>query len=127
MFLVLTFVNLPIYYIYYNNTENNRETKIFDQFKFFTLGNLGEPRPYCGHTQIYFEEMYNAGYNDFGSTDLSEYSQDSIDNMHFKCEDNFYISSIEYYGFLYHKDLSTNTISSGERECHKINSPYDHY
>lgn len=46
--------------MYYSNTENNFETPLLQQFKFYTIGNLGQSRPYCGHTKIQLADMLKA-------------------------------------------------------------------
>lgn len=41
MFFILTFLNIPIYVLYEQNTKGNDWGEVGKLFKFFTIGNLG--------------------------------------------------------------------------------------
>jgi hypothetical protein len=42
MFFLLSFINLPLFVIYEENTEGNQLNKLNFFFKYFTIGNLGQ-------------------------------------------------------------------------------------
>ena len=52
MFGILSLINLPVYLICARNTENNDFNKIQNLFVYWSIGNLGRPDFYCGHSEI---------------------------------------------------------------------------
>jgi hypothetical protein len=52
MFGILSIVNMPVYYLYENSTENNNYSNIGMFFKYFTLGNIGQDLNECGWSEI---------------------------------------------------------------------------
>ena len=57
MFLVLTFLNLPLLFLYQLNTNGNDLGDFNKVFKYFTLGNLGQMNAKCSWSS--FEHMTN--------------------------------------------------------------------
>jgi hypothetical protein len=54
MFLLLTFLNLPIYALYVMNTDGNDWGDLGKLFKFFTIGNLGQLTRKCGSSNFHW-------------------------------------------------------------------------
>ena len=52
MFGILSLINLPVYLLCARNTENNDMTNIENLFVYWSIGNLGRPDFYCGHSEI---------------------------------------------------------------------------
>jgi NADH:ubiquinone oxidoreductase subunit 2 (subunit N) len=58
LFFVLSIVNIPIFLMYSNQTQNNDYYNINQVFKYFTLGNIAQTNKVCGYSQV--------KYTDFG-------------------------------------------------------------
>ena len=52
MFIVLTILNVPIYFFYQSTTLYNNFIDINQVFKYFTLGNLGRSNNICGYSDF---------------------------------------------------------------------------
>ena len=95
MFLVLVIINIPVYIICYQNTEQNSLNNLEDLLVYYSFGNLGRPDLNCGFTDFDSEEPFQI-----------------------KCGGTNFIEKLDYFGFLYAYDLKTLDRSSGEATCH---------
>ena len=99
LFFILVTINMPIYLLYAKSTANNAYTDTEEGLRFFTIGNLGQSNPGCGHSAF-----------DFSGSQLQV-----------RCPvAGQYMTSIETYGFMQYSDPKTLTASSGEKQCAKI-------
>jgi len=56
LFLVLSIINLPLYYLYNNSSLNNKLT-LNVLWKYFTIGNIGNTDNTCGWSSIDLETL----------------------------------------------------------------------
>lgn len=91
MFVLLTFINIPVLIIYADNTRNNNYTHFSEFFKYFTIGNLGQTDDACGHSSVNFPDLKGNFYPDSASKNY----------VNLTCSENFYIDGVKNFGFLY--------------------------
>ena len=56
LFLVLTILNLPVYFLYSQTTLNNKYGNLDIAFQYFTYGNFGGKLKMCSSAEIDFKE-----------------------------------------------------------------------
>ena len=106
MFLILSFVNLPVLLIYQSNTTNNNFGDLGQIWKYFTIGNLGQSDNSCGHSRVEFEDI-----------DIF------LKNVKLSCPDGKYIKGLKDFGFLYQLDKRVNAPSDAFSFCYKAENP----
>ena len=57
MFLVLSIINIPIYYTYYRSNYSSDFENLDEIFSYFTLGNLGIDDNICDYTTVNLEKI----------------------------------------------------------------------
>lgn len=72
LFLILTLINLPMYYLYYFNTENLNSDDIQELFYYFSMGNMGFFDLLCGSTYLLHSEANEVYKNWYGSGSFAE-------------------------------------------------------
>lgn len=112
MFFILTFLNIPIYVLYEQNTKGNDWGEVGKLFKFFTIGNLGQLTKKCGFSNMHWY---------FHATDPNLDQHVTVD-----CG-NGYIGEIQQFGFLYEIDKVYGGKSDGEATCNNIMDPTASY
>lgn len=108
MFIILSVINIPIYFIYAGTTEHNNYKDIDLLFKYFTLGNLGRSNLVCGHSDL--KEKYITGYGKEAPL------------LNLTCTTGK-ITKIIDFGLLYQFDKSSGQPDSGAKECYKVKNP----
>lgn len=56
LFLFLTILNIPVFWMYASMTEGNNYSEMVEVFQYFTLGNLGKGNPICGYSNLDYGE-----------------------------------------------------------------------
>jgi hypothetical protein len=102
MFLVLSFLNIPIYVTYAGNTTGNDYGNFNNFFRYFSIGNLGQMSKFCGWSN--FDYKFDA------SADMPP-QMVSVD-----CGDG-YIGELKEFGFLYDFDKKWGGESEGGPTC----------
>ena len=106
MFGILSLINLPVYLICARNTENNNFNKIQNLFVYWSIGNLGRPDFYCGHSEV--SEIDNDPLN---------FSETESKPVELKCKGSNFITALDYFGFLYAFDKQTLDKTSAAETC----------
>lgn len=57
MFTVLSFINIPVFYIYQSSTKHNNLGSLEHAFKYYTIGNLGQTDNVCQHSDIDLDNL----------------------------------------------------------------------
>ena len=110
MFGILSLINLPVYLICARNTENNNLNEIGNLFVYWSVGNLGRPDFFCDNSEIGGDEL-----------DLSAGSESKA--IELKCDGSNFITTIDYFGFLYAFNKQTLDKTSATETCQNINFP----
>ena len=112
MFLVLTIVNIPVYFMYASQTRENDYANLTELFGYFTIGNLGQTWNECDYSEVYL------------ASDEIQMS-DSMRKLTWVCPPGTYISSLNHFGFLYQEDRRLRRPSHGRSSCWASMHPTD--
>ena len=112
MFLILTILNLPLFFFYELNTTGNQLGNFQKVFKYYTLGNLGQMDKKCSYSS--FEYNFNSSI------------EEKAPPVHVDCGDG-YIGELQSFGFLYKFDKQYGDDTIASERCKYIEDPQIRY